>query len=109
MTDPFKSLRKLGAIPDPVERAKAIGAALKTLPEVNAELREARQAVVLELHGTQHMSYGQIAELLELSRGRVQQIAEGRSSGKRRDPAQDSSHVDRAAKPQEQDADADLM
>jgi DNA-directed RNA polymerase specialized sigma24 family protein len=85
MTDPLAPLRELGAIPDPVERAKAIGAALKALPDVNAELRAARQAVVLELRTKQHMSYGRIAELLGLSRGRVQQIAEGRSTGRRRE------------------------
>lgn len=90
MTDPLAPLRKLSAIPDPVKRAKAIGAALKVLPEVNAELRAARQAVVVELHTDQHMSYGDIAKLLGLSRGRVQQIAEGRSTGKRKDPAGDA-------------------
>lgn len=87
MTDPFAPLRRLGTIADPVKRARAIGAALKQLPEVNAELRAVRQAVVLELRTEQHMSYGQIAGLLGLSRGRVQQIAEGRTTGKRKDGA----------------------
>ncbi|MFB6392677.1 sigma factor-like helix-turn-helix DNA-binding protein [Polymorphospora lycopeni] len=94
MPDPLAPLRRLTAIPDPAKRAVAITKALADLPEVTAELREARQNAVLELRSDQGLSHAQVADLLKVSRARAQQIAEGRTTGKRRDPAEATEPTD---------------
>ncbi|NED99288.1 helix-turn-helix domain-containing protein [Phytoactinopolyspora halotolerans] len=83
MENPFRE--RIAAIADPVERAVEIGKVLNGLPEMASDLRELRQAAVLELRAA-GWSYGQIGQALGLHRNRVQQIAEGRS-GKTRRPA----------------------
>jgi len=85
MSDVFDPLRKLAAITDPADRAAALNTALAALPDINAELRAARQAAVQELRATRGMSHADVAALLGISRGRAQQIAEGRTTGKRAD------------------------
>ncbi len=67
-------------IADPVERAKAVGKALAALPDVAAELRAMRQEDVLRLR-EQGWSFGKIGEALGIHRNRVQQIADGKTSG----------------------------
>jgi hypothetical protein len=79
VTDPFTPLRALTDTPDLVERGKALSAALKKLPEVQAELRQARQDVVLALR-EQGWSHAQVAAEFGLTRSRAQQIAEGKTS-----------------------------
>jgi predicted XRE-type DNA-binding protein len=79
VTDPFAPLRALANIPDLVERGKALGDALKNLPTVQAELRQARQEVVLALR-EQGWSHAQVAAEFGLTRSRAQQIAEGKTS-----------------------------
>ncbi|WP_162450982.1 helix-turn-helix domain-containing protein [Phytoactinopolyspora mesophila] len=75
---------RINAISDPVQRAVEIGKLLNDLPHVAADLRELRQAAVLELREA-GWSYGRIAAALGLHRNRVQHIAEGRT-GKTKPP-----------------------
>lgn len=84
MTDPFAPLRALAEIPDPVERAQQLSSALAQIPGVQTELKDARQAAVLEMR-SRNMSHADVGAALGVSRARAQQIAEGRVSGKRKD------------------------
>lgn len=79
---PFENLKHLAEQGDPVQRAKDVGAALQAIPELQHWLREIRQGAVREMRedGKSHADVG--AEL-GLSRARAQQIAEGRTTGKR--------------------------
>jgi DNA-directed RNA polymerase specialized sigma24 family protein len=79
VTDPFAPLRAIADIPDLVERGKALSDALKKLPDVQAELRQARQDVVLALR-EQGWSHAQVAAEFGLTRSRAQQIAEGKTT-----------------------------
>lgn len=72
----------LRGIADPTDRAKATGAMLDAIPTLQQALREIRQGAVLALRA-QGLSHAEIGKALGLSRGRAQQIAEGRTSGKR--------------------------
>lgn len=83
--DPFASLRALKRIADPTKRAKALTDALNAVPDVQNELRQARQDAVIEMRA-EGMSHATVATALGISRARAQQIAEGRASGKRKDP-----------------------
>jgi DNA-directed RNA polymerase specialized sigma24 family protein len=78
-------IQKVGSafagIPDPTNRAKAIGAMLDAMPQLQAGLRELRQNAVKELRAG-GMSHGEVAAALGISRSRAQQIAEGRASGR---------------------------
>ncbi|MCX5598395.1 sigma-70 family RNA polymerase sigma factor [Streptomyces phaeochromogenes] len=79
---PFENLKHLAEQGDPIQRAKDVGAALQAIPELQHWLREIRQGAVQEMRedGKSHADVG--AEL-GLSRARAQQIAEGRTTGKR--------------------------
>lgn len=79
MTDPFAPLRALTETPDLVERGHALSHALKDLPAIQAELRRARQEVVLALR-EQGWSHAQVAAEFGLTKSRAQQIAEGKTS-----------------------------
>lgn len=75
-------LRDLHAIPDPQDRAKAYSDVLGAVPAFQAELRELRQNLLAELYDT-GLSYGQIATITGVTRGRVKQIIDGqRVSGR---------------------------
>lgn len=75
-----KDLARIKAVADPAERAAEIGKLFTALSGIYGELREMRQAAVLELRAA-GWSYGKIGEKLGLHRNRVQQIAEGRTGG----------------------------
>lgn len=68
-------IANLAAIPDPADRARAVGAALDAVPDLQAELRATRQAAVIELRATR--SLAEVAALLGISVPRVSQIASG--------------------------------
>lgn len=78
-------LAGLRAIEDPEEKAKAITEALRRMPSANQELKQMRLEVVTYLREVRGKSHAEIAVLLDSSRSRAQQIAEGRRSGKRSD------------------------
>ncbi|TQN27487.1 Homeodomain-like domain-containing protein [Haloactinospora alba] len=69
----------LSAITDPTERAQAVGDMLSAIPALQRALREERRAAVLDLREAGY-SHAQVAAELGISRGRAQQIAEGRTS-----------------------------
>jgi predicted GIY-YIG superfamily endonuclease len=64
----------------PVERARAVGRAMASVRGQQVELKWQRQACVAEMRD-RGMSLADIGRELGLHRNRVQQIAEGRSSG----------------------------
>lgn len=64
----------------PLDRARAAGQALADLQGWQIGMRQRRQSCVLEMRD-RGMSLADIARELGLHRNRVQQIAEGRSSG----------------------------
>lgn len=78
--NPLADIDRIKTIADPAERAREIGKVLNAVPVVYAELRQLRQAAVLELR-EQGLTYSQMAPLLGLHRNRIQQIAEGRTGG----------------------------
>lgn len=84
MTDPFASLRALVDIPDATDRAKQLTSALAQFRDVQAELKAARQQAVVEMRAS-GMSHADVSAELGVSRARAQQIAEGRTTGKRKD------------------------
>lgn len=79
---PFENLKHLAEQGDPVQRAKAVGTALQAIPELQKWLREIRHGAVQEMRDD-GLSYAQVAAELGISRARAQQIAEGRTTGKR--------------------------
>ncbi|MER6350636.1 sigma-70 family RNA polymerase sigma factor [Streptomyces sp. NPDC001634] len=81
---PFENLKHLAEQGDPTQRAKAVGVALQAIPELQHWLREIRQGAVKEMRD-EGMSHAEVGKELGLSRARAQQIAEGRTSGKRTD------------------------
>lgn len=97
MADPFAALRRLAdtsalAEADTAElerQLKALTDALHHVPDMHSALREARQAVAVELHENRGVSYRAMAKVLDRSPTRAKQIVEGeRSSGKLRPRAQ---------------------
>jgi DNA-binding transcriptional regulator YiaG len=75
---------------DPAERARAATAVLDALGskgELQAKLKEMRQAAVVEMRDKGNASHGDVAKALGISRSRAQQIAEGRSKGSSPKPA----------------------
>jgi len=78
-------LARARALTDPAERAKALTDVLRQLDDLAAEVRADRRAAVLELRAA-GQSHQDVANLLKVSRGRAQQIAEGRSNGRRAEP-----------------------
>ncbi|WP_328336572.1 sigma-70 family RNA polymerase sigma factor [Streptomyces violaceus] len=79
---PFENLQRVTEAGDAVARAKAAGDALQAIPTLQQWLREVRQVAVRELREG-GMSHAQVAAELGISRARAQQIAEGRTTGKR--------------------------
>lgn len=82
---PFENLKHLAEQGDPTDRAKTVGAALQAIPELQHWLREIRQGAVQEMRDD-GMSHAEVGKELGLSRARAQQIAEGRTTGKRAEP-----------------------
>jgi hypothetical protein len=80
--NPFENLKHLAEQGDPTQRAKDVGAALQAIPELQHWLREIRQAAVREMRDG-GMSHADVGAELGISRARAQQIAEGRTTGKR--------------------------
>ncbi|MEU8779332.1 RNA polymerase subunit sigma-70 [Streptomyces sp. NPDC048606] len=72
----------LAAIPDPTDRARAVGAVLDAVPALQAELRATRQAAVIELRTTR--SVAEVADTLGISVPRVSQITSGISRTSKR-------------------------
>lgn len=66
----------LRAIDDPAARAQAAGHLLQLLADVQAEVKAIRAADVAEMRKT--MKLREIAELLDVSMARVDQIARSR-------------------------------
>lgn len=78
---PFEANESLAADPVSASRARTLGAALDAIPEFQRWLRQARQQAVTEMRDS-GMSYSDIGTALGgISKARVQQILEGRSSG----------------------------
>lgn len=75
----IRLLRDLEAIADPQDRAKALSAVLGGVPELQAELRRLRQKLLTKLHDEDGLSYGQIAAITGITRGRVKQIIDGQT------------------------------
>lgn len=84
---PFENLKHLAEQSDAAQRAKDVGAALQAIPELQHWLREIRQSAVQEMRDD-GLSHADVAKELGTSRARAQQIAEGRTTGRRR-PAKD--------------------
>jgi hypothetical protein len=81
---PFENLKHLAEQGDPTQRAKSVGTALQAIPKLQQWLREIRHGAVQEMR-EDGLSHAQVAAELGISRARAQQIAEGRTSGKRAD------------------------
>lgn len=79
---PFENLKHLAEQGDPTQRAKDVSTALQAIPELQRWLREIRQGAVQEMRDD-GLSHAQVAAELGISRARAQQIAEGRTTGKR--------------------------
>lgn len=79
VTDFRTPLRALAEIPDPAERARQVKAALDEMPAIQAELRQLRQAAVLELRAA-GLSHADVAKEIGVTRSRAQQIAEGKTT-----------------------------
>lgn len=91
--NPFEALKRLTENTDAGERAKEVGAALNAVPELQKWLRQLRQDAVLELRAD-GLSHAEVGKLIGTSRARAQQIAEGRTTGRRvvdEAPEQDSN------------------
>ncbi len=74
--DDFRAvLGTLREIPDPLERARSLGAVLDAWPGLHAEVRAARQDTVAELRRT--MKLTEVAAALGMTQSRVSQIAHG--------------------------------
>lgn len=79
---PFENLKHLAEQGDPTQRAKDVGTALQAIPELQHWLREIRQGAVQEMRD-EGLSHAEVAAELGVSRARAQQIADGRTTGKR--------------------------
>ncbi|MFJ1567933.1 RNA polymerase subunit sigma-70 [Streptomyces erythrochromogenes] len=72
----------LAAVPDPVDRARAGAVVLDAVPDLQAELRAARQAAVIELRATQTLA--EVADILGNSVPRVSRTTSGVSRSSRK-------------------------
>ncbi|MGW2837021.1 sigma factor-like helix-turn-helix DNA-binding protein [Streptomyces sp. NPDC001493] len=75
------AIARLAEIADPMERARAVGAVLDSLPALQSELRAVRQDAVVTLRETR--SLAEVADALGISQPRVSQIAKGVSRTKK--------------------------
>ncbi len=76
---PFAALAALASDTDPIARAKALGAALNAIPDLQAWLRAERQQSVSQANQTQ--TQDQIADQLNLSKSSVSRIINNSPSG----------------------------
>lgn len=74
----------IDSVGDAKFRALAAGAMLDAVPTLQRGLRQLRQEAVLELR-REGLSHAEVAKELGISRARAQQIAEGKTSGKRQE------------------------
>lgn len=81
--NPLDDIDSINLIEDDAEQAREIGRRLGEIPKYQETLRQMRQAVVLRMKRT-GMSYAQIGAAIDLHRNRVQQIADGSTSGGKR-------------------------
>ncbi|MGY4927928.1 sigma-70 family RNA polymerase sigma factor [Streptomyces sp. 900105755] len=79
---PFGNLQHVAEEVDATQRAKAASDALQAIPDLQRWLRELRQGAVQEMRAG-GMSHADVGAALGVSRARAQQIAEGRTTGKR--------------------------
>lgn len=86
---PFEALKHLAEEGDATRRAKGVSVALQAIPDLQKWLREIRQGAVQEMRDG-GLSHAQVAAELGISRARAQQIAEGRTTGKRADRESDN-------------------
>lgn len=68
-------IAQLAAIPDPVDRARAVSAVLDAVPDLQRELRTVRQEAVTTIRETRTLA--ETADLLDVSEPRVSQITKG--------------------------------
>lgn len=80
-----RDLLAVTQIPDPAERALAIGVMLGQVSDLQHQLRQARQDAVLEMRAAD-MSHADVAAALGVTRSRAQQIALGQTHTRRKDP-----------------------
>ncbi|MGW5852109.1 helix-turn-helix domain-containing protein [Streptomyces sp. NPDC055254] len=81
----FEAIDALEGIADPTERARALGAVLKGLPDQNRKLKTARQAAVAELLARPGATLRSVGTELGISFSTVQDIVRGYSgSGSKR-------------------------
>ena len=73
-------------LPTNTEQAKALGDALKGLPDFSVNLRKLRQQAVKRMHDDDDMSWAEVADALGMQRERAAQIARGISGGKKKAP-----------------------
>ncbi|MFG2412256.1 RNA polymerase subunit sigma-70 [Streptomyces goshikiensis] len=79
---PFEALKYLADNADAGARAQEVGAALNAVPELQKWLRRLRQDAVLDLRAD-GLSHAEVGKVIGTSRARAQQIAEGRTTGRR--------------------------
>ncbi|HEU4422078.1 MAG TPA: hypothetical protein VFR67_06000 [Pilimelia sp.] len=85
MTLPPPIAAVAGDLPDdPAERARAIGAALEAIPELQSTLRAARADAVTALK--EGRTWDQVGEILGLHPARASQIARGVTGGAKHRP-----------------------
>lgn len=94
MEELMAELARIGAITDVEQRAVELGEYIRDLQVALGEAIDARKMVVDILRGSTPLvgrsgplSHQQVADLLGISRGAAQQIAEGRHKGPRRNDA----------------------
>jgi hypothetical protein len=87
---PFESLKNVADQGSPTDRARSVGKILEAIPALQHWLREVRQGAVQEMR-SEGMSHAEVGKELGLSRARAQQIAEGRTTGKRADKKAESA------------------
>ncbi|WP_320067853.1 hypothetical protein [Micromonospora sp. RTGN7] len=69
---------------DPADRARALGAALEAVPELQSALRAARADAVIALK--QGRTWEEVGEIIGLHPARASQIARGVTGGTKRRP-----------------------
>ena len=70
-------------IGDPTDRARAAGAMLEAVPDLQRDLREIRQDAVRELRA-QGLTHAEVGAAIGVHRNRAAQIADGRTGGTKR-------------------------
>lgn len=78
---------RIARITNPEEQARAVAQLLRDLQVTRTEAVRIRAEVVRQLRANR--SHAEIADLLGLKKGTAQLIAEGRQTGRRRNPSPD--------------------